>query len=80
MRLQQFFQLLHNRIHKLFAFGALLVDVLDEVFIGGGIEIFERKVLQFAIDLADTEPSRDGTKDVKRLARHALLPLLAQKI
>ena len=72
--------LFHDEIDEAVALLQLLMDIFDQIFKGGGIEIFEAEVLQLALDLRNTQTSRDRRIDIQRLARHLLLALLGQEI
>ena len=56
------------------------MDALHQKFECGGIEIFEAKIFELALDLRNTQSSRNGRVDIQRLARHLLLPLLGKII
>ena len=62
-------------LHIFFPLGFALRHLFNEVIIYVGFKIFERKVIQFYLDLGDSEPGCDGGIDIERLLRDADLLL-----
>ena len=73
-----FYVLSHFRgdlMHISFPLGLALRDFFNKVIIDIGFQIFERKVIQFHLDLGYSEPGCDRRIDVERLLRDADLLL-----
>lgn len=69
--------LLDGRIDERLALLALLLDVLDEVVVDLRLEIAQAEVLKLPLDARDAEAVRERRVDLNRLARDALLLVLA---
>ena len=69
--------LLDGRIDERLALLALLLDILDEVVVDLRLEIAQAEVLKLPLDARDAETVRERRVDLNRLARDALLLVLA---
>ena len=69
--------LLDGRIDEALALLALLLDILDEIVVDLRLEIAQAEVLELPLDARDAEAVRERRVDLNRLARDALLLVLA---
>ena len=69
--------LLDGRIDEALALLALLLDILDEIVVDLRLEIAQAEVLELPLDARDAEAVRERRVDLDRLARDALLLVLA---
>ena len=61
--------------HILLPLALPLADLLHQIVVDIRLEIFERQIIQFHLDAADSEPLGDRRVNIKRLLRNPLLLL-----
>lgn len=74
------FDLLDDKIDEVVPLVQLLVDVFDEVLVRLRLEVFEAQVLQFALDLRNTQAPRERGVNVERFLRHLDLALFGKEV
>ena len=78
--LHQLFDFFHDLIDEIFAFGQPFANVVKQIFVRFGVEIFQAQIFQFALDLRNTQSTRQRRVNIQRFARHTLLAFVRKEI